>query len=329
MPRVGMIETALALRSGWERVFASESLGAILLAAALLTGLACIVGAGLPLAMVLLMVIAVGYGELIRRDGLFGPVDEEEPGASARNPWVQGTAAVVLALSLCAPYLLTSQGFGGAARVAGADWLYLAGCAVLVPLTMLMIFGHDRFGNPGARRVLRTAWSHPFATLFALLLVPVSAVLLEGSLVILARQFDLLGTLLADVFPNTEKLSRQLDITSFSLYAPGVSTEPGVSQLYLRQLGEGFTMLGAIPPSLSLPMSRSVYASSVVQANSPYFLFRVAATFLSATVMLSALALQARWLGVIASLETSKRPAPSVEKTGETGLVTLVSMAQG
>lgn len=327
LPRATTMETVVALRGAWERVTSGESLGVIVLAAAILTGLMCVLGAGVPLAMVLLMVIAVGYGELIRRDGLFGPADEERPGASARSPWVQGMAAVFLGLSLCAPYFLTLQGIGGTARISGSGWLFLAACAVLVPLAMLMIFGHDRLGNPGARRALRTAWSHPFATLSAIVVVPLTAVLLEGTLLVLARHFDMLGTLLADLLPQTEALSRVFNITTYSLYAPGVSSEPEVLKIYLHQLGQGYTLLGAIPPSLSLPMSHSATYSSFGQPDTAYYFFRVAATFLSATVMLLSLALQARWLGVIGSLEAVKCVAPVAANPAEPGVVTLVAPA--
>lgn len=302
------VEIVAGLQAGWGRIFSAETVGVILVAAAVVTGLMCVVNAGVPLAMVMLVVIAVGYGELIRRDGLFGPSDREQTEGSYRSPWVQGLAAVALGLCLWAPYLLSPQGIGASARIVGAGWLAVAAGSVVVPLAMLAIFGRGRTGRLGAQRALRAAWSHPFATLAAIAVVPLAAVMLEGLLLVLTRYFDTLGYLLGDLFPQTEAAGRLLNISTYSLYAPGASSEPSVFHVYLHQLSHGYSLLGAIPPSLSLRMARSVHHLSLGQPDTQYFWFRVAATFLSATVMLLALALQARWLGLIASLEAITLP---------------------
>lgn len=321
--RATTAETIGALRAGWNRVFSAEMVGVVLLAAVVVTGLMCVVNAGIPLALVAIVVIAVGYGELIRRDGFLGSSEPEPVERSSRSPWVQGAAALVLGLCLWAPFLLSPQGVGSSARIVGTGWLAVAAGTLFVPLVMLALFGRDRSGRLGARNALRAAVRHPLAMLAALAIVPLAAVLLEGLLVALTRYFDTLGYLLGDFFPQTEAAGRLLNNATYSLYAPGASSEPSVLNVYLHQLSHGYSLLGAIPPSLSLRMARSAHQISLGQPDTQYFLFRVAATLLSATVMLLALALQARWLGLIASLEATKQPVSIYDGHGHLAAIDL------
>jgi hypothetical protein len=302
-PRAGPEETARALRRGWDDTFRLESLGLVFLTGALVAAVLSVPGAGVWLGTGVLVAAAAGYGELVRRGGLIAGDRAEPRRDRPRRLASRALATVLFGTALAAPYLLSPNGVGHAARVVGLGWLPVFAGLIVFPSAVVVAFARDRSGPLGVRRVLTSGVRHPVAACAALAVLPLAAAVAEGLLFALANHFNMLCFLLLDLFPKPEAAGRVFGIPAHGDFSFGVAADERFLRMYAHRLGQGYTLLGAVPPSLSLrpDLLRTPYQYSMTETG--YLLGRFALTQVAATVLLAALSLQARWLALIAALE--------------------------
>jgi hypothetical protein len=300
-------EAARALRLGWQDTVRAESVGLVALGGVLITGLLCVPRAGVLLGTGVLVAAAAGYGELVRRGGLIdGPVREEGPRRPGRLVF-RALTALALGLGLGAPFLLSPGGLGHAARLAGAALVIAVVTLTVFTVATAAAWGRGPDGRAiGCRRLAGAARRHPLATATAIAVVPLAAVLVEGFLLAFAWYYGALCFLSVDLFPDAENTCRMFRIPFHGVFALGVPADGRFLRMYAHRLGQGYTLTGAIPPSLSLREQVHQYLWGNPNADVPYFLVRTALTLVITTVMLTALSLQARWLALIAALDSPR-----------------------
>ena len=86
--------------------------------------------------------------------------------------------------------------------------------------------------------------------------------------------------------------------------------------------GQGYTLIGAIPASLAMDTSNGLYLGAISLNPKSYLAHRMFFTLVIVTCMLCALAVQARWLGLLSTID-SRRSASS----GSTGLYQLPNLS--
>jgi hypothetical protein len=301
-PRATPWETVHAFHGAWDESFRQESLGLSILTALALTAMLCISHVGLIAGAVGLVLASIGYGELIRRGGRLGGETAEPGWRSPRRLVARGLAVALFALGLSTPTILSILGMSGMARLNVFGWLGVLVAVAVLPLAMATAFARDEKGPLGLRRVARALRRHPIAALAMLAVLPLAALLGEGMLLALARYFDILGYLLGDVFPDIDALCKRLNLPSYAVYTLGSSSEPQIMRIYIRELSQGYSLLGGIPRSLSTTLGL-VDPWALEMPDTRYYAARIFMTQLAATGMLLALGLQARWVALLVSLD--------------------------
>ncbi len=76
--------------------------------------------------------------------------------------------------------------------------------------------------------------------------------------------------------------------------------------LYGQSLGMGYTLLGAIPASLALGRTTGYDTLTLHTGPWVYLAYRMGYTLLIVAGMLSALAIQARWLGLLSTIDSRR-----------------------
>lgn len=310
------IEGFRAFRKAWDDVFETVAFVLLVAAAAVITGLMAVPRAGVLLGTVAFVAVAFGYGMMMRRGDGAETVEEESPVEEETfglQRWLAcGAVALVSGLGLNAPFLLARGGIGHPAQLAGFLVPCLTtGTMVFLPLATLATFDHS------GRRVLasvlrRRRWS----VLSALAILPLSLVLLECALVFTTFFLGLFGGLMIDLIPTPFGLRERIGIPRDWFFGLGRPSDVQFLSLYWNRLGHGYTLTGAIPPSLALPGQIRIQYWANTLAERTYFIARAGLTLLIMTCLLSALAFQARCLGRIARLEgrllAKRAPAAAV-----------------
>lgn len=306
LPRATIEDLFRALRRGWSDTYRAVSFGYVFLASAIVSAALCVERVGVILGTAALILIALGYGELIRRGGTLDG-NAEEPGARrARLLIARGLAAVLLGLGLGGLFLLSPNGMGHAARLGRLAWPAVVAGLVLLPLAMLTAFARDASGPLGVRRVAGGLARHPLATLTALMAVPAAAVFAESILFALSYHYNILCFFLAALFPDTADAFRLFGIPYYQDCSFGFPADERFLRLYVYRLSKGYTLLGAIPPSLMLRPDLIASPWTARMTDSEYLLARLALTIIGASILFTALGLQARWLALIATLDSSR-----------------------
>lgn len=293
------VEAFRAFRKGWDDVFETATFALLVAAAVVVTGLLLVPRFGVLLGVAAFGVIALVYGMMMRRGD--GPETAEEDETPSPQRWLACAAVALLSgLGLGAPFLLAREGMGHPAQLAG----FLVPCLttaamVLFPLATLAAF--DRSGPRILAAVLR--W-RPWSVLLALAIVPLSLVLVECALVFATFFLGLFGGLMIDLIPAPFGLRERFGIRPDWFFRLGEPSDVQFLNLYWNRLGHGYTLTGAIPPSLTLSGQFKIqyWANNLVQRT--YVIARLGLTLFIMTCLLSALALQARCLGRIARLES-------------------------
>jgi len=261
------------------------------------------------------VVAAFGYGLLMRWDDEPATAEDETSAEGDKTLglrlWLaSGLVALLSGLGLSAPFLLAREGIGHPAQLAGFLVPCLATVAmVFLPLATLATF--DRSGPRVLANVLR--WRR-WSLLLAVAILPVGLVLVECALVFATFFLGIFGGLMIELIPAPDGLRDRLGVQKDWIFKFGEPCDVRFLHLYGNRLGHGYTLTGAVPPSLMLPEDLKVqyWASNLLEHS--YFMARTGLTLFIMTGLLSALALQARCLGRIARLEcrtTAKRAPPN------------------
>ena len=305
-------EAVRALRKAWDDVFESWGrFGLLVGMATVATALLLVPQFGGPLAISALVAAAFTHGALIRHAhaaelaGEARAVEDAERVSPLR--WgARGVAALLFGVGLSAPFLLARAGVGRSAQLTG---LLVPGIVTavmaLAPLAMLAAFAPS-----GPRIVPAVLRWRSRSLLLSLAVLPLSLVLLECALVFATFFLGVFGGLLLDLTTPPPFVLSRLRVPPDWLYHFGEPADITFLGLYLNRLSHGYTLLGAIPPSLTQPLDigRQYWASSLDRPS--YYAFRTVLVFLINTVLLSALALQACCMGRIAALEARLKIKP-------------------
>jgi hypothetical protein len=254
----------------------------------------------------LLALAAAFYPEVVSQSGRRGalappvPVGRLWAARCARGP--------VLALGLTAPFLLRHalmDGYGcllswrgpGIAAVAALCWLAL-------PLGVLLTSASDGAGPIPARRALAALRWHPVATAVTLLLIPVGLLALEAALIVLLIEQGWFPFLVVDLFPalGSDRVVLEPLVVRI-IQHPGLAPLSAFWSVYVHGLSRGYTLLGALPASLPRGLFVRATPWFVMASDWPYLTLRVLDSALILAYAGVLLAIQARWLGLIATVD--------------------------
>ena len=312
-PRQGA-RVAQELSDGALGVIKGPGFTSIFAAAVLITALMAIPIYGLWCAGIGLILAGFAYAEIIRRISR-GPVEEPEPGW-ARTLLPRSVPVFILSLLMAAGTVIPlwlwkadlhrSPHWDGTGRaIAILAW-------TVVPLLLWLTNSSDRNGRLGVGRCLKLAARHPLALLLALAVVPASLVIVEAGFGLIF--FIIPGNLpffALDYMPMPQLKEKPVIFQGIPHFL-GIDyrsyPQSPFIHAYFDGLRHGYTFAGAIPASLSLP-TRAGLSSSAIGLYPPlYGAARVLLSMTVVTCLLTAFAIQARWLGAIPALE-KRRPA--------------------
>jgi hypothetical protein len=277
---------------------------ALCLGAALLTGVFCLKVIGVPLSALVLVIGALGYGELIRQSGI--DVWDFDDWKHPRGFIPRVGVALLFGLGMAAPLLLSPGGIGRPPRFTTIGLILALVGSVALPLAMFLTFARDEEGPLGWRRGRNLLLLHPIATVFALMLIPMGVVVSELLLIAVSSWQGMLPFLVLDLYPGSGYYARQYKIPQFGNYTKPELPDARFFHLYLRRLHQGFTFTATIPATLSKKTFVPLSPWALDLSDTKYLMYRVMYTQLSTMVVVFFLALQARWLGAISTLESKR-----------------------
>jgi hypothetical protein len=292
------------ITDGLSDLFDLRWFAALFLGAALLTGLFCLPGIGIPATVLVLTLGAVGYGELIRQSGIdvWDFDDWKRPGNLALRIGV----AALFGLGMASPLLLSPGGIGHPPRFNTLGLLLGLVASMVLPLAMFLIYARDGTGPLGWKRGRKLLLRHPVATLLALMLIPIGMVAAELTLIAVTSWQGMFPFLNLDMYPGSEYFARQFKIPKYGNYAKPELPDSRFFHLYLRRLHQGFTMIGTLPSSLTRKTDVVASPWTLDLDDQTYLRYRALYTQLSTMVILFFLALQSFWLGAISTLDSQR-----------------------
>ena len=290
------------IHDGLQEVFEGRWLFVLFVGAGVLTGMLCVPVVGVPLGTLVLILGALGYGELIRQCGVdYWDFDDwKEPAELAQRVGI----ATLAGLGVAAPMLLSRGGFGEAPRFTTLGVLIgLVGTMVL-PLAIFLVYARDNKGPLGWRRGASLLLRYPVATFLALFLVPIGVVAAELVLILCTSWQGMFPFLVLDLFPGSEYYAEQYKIAMYGNYTKSELPDSRFFHLYFRRLHHGFSLISALPASLSRKTQVLASLWTLELTDDSYRLIRAGYTQVGTMVLLVFLALQSRWLGAISTLES-------------------------
>jgi hypothetical protein len=292
------------IRDGVPEVFDPRWLLVVFLLAAVTTGVLCVPRIGVPLSLLALFLGGLAYGELIRQCGIdFWDFDDwKRPGTFLARV----VAAALFALAIAAPMLLAPGGISHAPRFSTVSLLVaLAGCAV-VPALMYLAYARDEDGPLGWRRGASSLVLYPTATFLALLLVPLGVVVAEATVDLTSIYGGSFRFLLLELFPGSEYYAEQYKIPLYGNYTRPYLPDPRFFHLYVRRIHQGYSMTGTVPATLSAHTNVMTSPWTLEVTDTEFLWTRVIFAQVIVVVLFVFLALQARWLGAISTLESKR-----------------------
>jgi hypothetical protein len=298
------------IREGLQDVFELRWLSVLFLAAAALVGVLCIPGIGVPLSTIVLFLGALAYGELIRQCGTeYWDFDDW------RRPvrlLARVGVALLFALCVAAPMLLSPGGFGHVPRFSTFGVLLALLAALVLPLAMFLTYARDEQGPLSWHRAAGVLVRYPTATILALLLVPLGVIAIEAAVVLVTTWFGTFRFLLLELFPGSEYFAEHYGIAKYGNYTRPYWPDARFLHLYLRRLHQGFALTTALPASLSAStfIIGSVWTLELTDGD--YLRMRAIYSQLVAFLLFILLAVQARWLGAMSTLDSKRSLEESV-----------------
>jgi hypothetical protein len=307
---------ARELSDGALVVINGPGLPSVLIAAMVVTAVLAIPVVGVWLAMIALTMGASAFGEIIRSVSR-GSGGDPDPGLLSTlvpRSIPQFVLCVLMAAGTVVPLWLLgakthqSPHFNWVGRVvAGSAW-------ILVPVLMLALYGRtDPDGPLGLRRCVKLVAKHPWATLLALSLVPITLVVVEVALGSILYLTGTLSFYALDYMPmplipgKTEPPLIDDGIVYYQMLDYREYPASIFHRGYFAGLRHGYSFVGAIPASLSMKTDAGLNAEVALGLIGPaYLILRGLFSMAIVTSLLAAFAIQARWLGAIPSLKRRK-----------------------
>ncbi len=270
--------------------------------------------------------VMVGYGELLRR-GSQGDWTARPAVGYVALLW-RGFLCLAVGVAIVLPLILASTG-QTPPRLTAYGVVIALMAALVLPLIMLGTYGSTGHVSQRVQLVGSMLKRHPVAALAALLILPLSLPLVEGAVFTMTRLSSTFSFMLFDLFPPQEGIRT---LSGIPYYAPGEmrmkwidfreASDTLILGTYGDDLGHGLTLIGAIPASLAMDTSNGLYLGAINLNPKSYVAHRMFFTLVTVTCMLCVLAVQARWLGLLSTID-SRRSASS----GSTGLYQLPNLS--
>jgi len=292
------------IHDGLQEIFEARWLVGLFLGAAVLTGVLCVPGIGIPLATGILILGALGYGELIRQCGVdFWDFDDwKKPGPLLQRIGV----ATLFGLGLAAPMLLSPRGFTNPPRFSTIGVILGLIGALILPVAMLLTYARDNSGPLGWRRGSSVLVRYPVASFLPLLLIPLGMVFSELLLIVITSWQGMFPFLVLDLFPGGEYYANLYKIPMYGNYTKSELPDMRFIHLYLRRLHQGYMLTTALPATLSKKTLILASPWTLELTDRDYLTIRAMYTQVTTMVLFLFLALQARWLGAISTLESNR-----------------------
>lgn len=233
---------------------------------------------------------------------------------------LRAVLSVVAAAALVAPFLVRNGGhlLVGERHGLGSRTGMLAALLVgwvVVPLVLLVANARDRFGPIPPWQALRGVIRHPLASLAAVAVVPLGMLAVEFLTVGLAAEQGILGLMISDMFPtprlvmepNGARLIYHYD--DATLRSTFFADLPRIVTIYLAALRRGYTLVSAIP--FSLTSGWGDYRIDPLFYNISWEIFLVIRGVFAALILAAAgvlLSVQARWLGLVGAIDRASLP---------------------
>ena len=292
---------------GAKQIFDARTCTFLVVGAAIVTIGAAVPTYGIAGAAVALALIMTGYGELLRR-GTRGDWSGRPDLDLAARLW-RGLLCLGTAGALVLPLVAASRS-GAAPRVTPIGLAIGAGLVAALPLLMLATYGLA--GSPGtrAREIAAMVRRHPFAVLATLLMLPASLLAIETAVVVVLRVGGAFEFLALDLLPNPASVRHVFGTPYIGDVDYRMVVDGSIWSIYFDTIRHGYSLVGAIPASVVLDDVSNHFAPiSVALSSGRYQTVRIVFTLLIAAGMLSVLAIQARWLGLLATMDVRRTTA--------------------
>jgi hypothetical protein len=274
------------------------------LTAAALTGVLCVPGIGVPIATAILVLCGLGYGELIRQCG----IDVWDFDDWKRPLWLLQRLGVGLlfGLAITAPLLFNPSGWDRAPRFTTLGVILEVAAAIVIPVLIFLIFARDEDQPLGWRRGAALLLRYPVASALALLLLPIGVVLSEMAMIGMSSWQGMFPFVNLDLYPGAEYFAERYKIPKYGNYTREVLPDARFFHLYFRRLHQGFALTTSVPASLSYKTFVLGSPWTLDLSDEGYLRIRAMYTWVSLLIIGFFLALQARWLGAIATLDSKR-----------------------
>ncbi len=289
-----------------------DCLARLATAALIVTAALSVPQAGLGVAALVLFFLAAAYGETIRR-GDAAPEDAEMTWRTFPRPRTipEGIGCALMVAGAAVPLWVAHAADHRSPRLDPVTLVVLGLTWLAMPAVMVLVFAREPGEWTGGRRVLAILGRHPGLLAVSLLVVPIGLIAIEAGL---GLAFYLRGTLpffAMEYMPLPGKPAIYTGVPHYDSVDFRLLPQGPFYRGYFRGLRDGYSFLGAIPPSLSLPTR--VGLSPEIIGLVP-FSCAVARFFLAAIIVggaLVAYSVQARWLGLLTLLEKASRQEPA------------------
>jgi hypothetical protein len=184
--------------------------------------------------------------------------------------------------------------------------------ALVLPLAMFLAYARDEQGPLGWRRGTSVLLRYPVATILALLLVPLGVVATEMLVALFLAWFGSFRFLLLELFPGSEYFAELYGIQTYGNYTRPYWPDMHFFHLYLRRLHQGFCFVTALPASLSASTFIIASVWTLELTDGDYLRMRAFYSQLVVLCLVVLMAVQARWLGAISTLDSKLSSEESV-----------------
>jgi hypothetical protein len=273
---------------------------------------------GMWAAALALGLVMVGYGELLRR-GCQGDWTSRPHVGFVAILW-RALLCLGAGTALVLPLLIAEEGHTPP-RLTRPGLAIALGTTLVLPLVLLATYYPTGSILERLRVVGSMLRRHPKAVLASLLILPLSLIGIEALLIVLARATFTFSFLVLDLFPERPSV---IVLFRVPYYMPSPVRTTWVSvmdasdvltmRLYGDSLRHGYTLLGAIPASLALGTLTGYEPVNIWMWPQQYLVFRMLLTLFIVTSILAVLAIQARWLGLLSTID-ARRNALEVAAT--------------
>lgn len=302
-PPVGWV--ARVLRRGARDVLEARTFTMLILGSFVVTAARSIPGNGCWTAAVGLTVVGLGYGELVRR-GSSADWSHRPKLSLWAKLWRLGLCGLA-AFAMVSPWMLAQGNYAtGSPRMTrvGVSLALLAASAF--PLLMLGTFAADASKRGPFRLVVSTIGRHPVGVLGALALVPLALIGLECLLYATTRYEGIFSFLVLDLFPKPDTVHPFYGIPYFGWSDYREFPESVYVGMYAERLRQGYSFVTALPASLAIRTNNGFNPWAMVMSDLRYLGIRAFGTLVVVMSVLAVMAVQARWLGLLSSMDSRR-----------------------